>query len=293
MSSIPIPGGSMFRPDGHLPPDNFVEGWTQLGKKRWVAGKHLDEYIGRQAAMFQSYGVSLLTAADYKREGENESSLTIESYEMDNPLGASGIYHYHRGRILRGQGIPVDVGIEGVRGAGVLYFYKGLYFFKLIYTGSSDKKPNMVEMGIYIAKSIPGTSRPPRGFEYLAVDGVNPKTSRITAGYTFNYDFLPTGIFCKAPGAGKIAEVFILGHYDKGSADRTARDYRFFLEKYGLDYSFKRNGLRRLVWWARDPTHGRVICTQYGTWIVGVLTPETYEKGELIIDRVIERMKER
>ncbi len=275
-----------------VPADAFMPGWHIVGKKKWVVGNKLVDYIGRQAAAFNSYGISLLTAADYAPANSEEPILTIESYEMSTPLAASGIFHYHRGKILRGKGVPVDVGIEGVEVKGVMYFYKSRFFFKLIYTGSENMAINLADIAEKIATRIPGEARPPRGFEYLNVEGINPKSSRLSAGYTFNYDFLPPAIFSKAPGAGPIAEVFLIGHYDSKTAKKTARDYRYFLEKYGLDYSFKRSGRKRLVWWARDPTHGRVIVTCYGSWVIGVLTPQTYEKGEVILDRIVEMIKQ-
>jgi hypothetical protein len=287
LSKVSVP---VFRADGHLPDNGFYQDWRIFGKKRWVAGRNLETYIGRQAAMFESYGASLLCTADYGPPKAEAPVLTIESYEMDSALAASGIFHYHRGHILRGQGRPADIGIEGVRGEGVLYFYKGIFFFKIIYTGPDEAMVDLEKIGRAIAADIPGGTRPPRGFEYLSVDGLEPKSSRLSAGYTFNYEFLPPAIFCKAPGAGKIAEVFLIGHHTEDQAERTARDYRFFLEKYGLDYSFKRSGMKRLIWWARDPTHGRVICTQYRRWVIGVLTPQTFERGEVILDRIVLRI---
>jgi hypothetical protein len=292
LGKLPSLPKSFVSPDGFLPNDAFMPGWHIVGKKRWFPGDKLEGYIGRQSVAFTSYGTSLLITADYGPPKSEVPVLTIENYEMSTPLAASGIFHYHRGKILRGKGIPTDIGIEGVMIKGIVYFYKSRYFIKVIYTGGDDKSIDLVGISRKLAAKIPGGARPPRGFEYLNVEGVNPKSSRLSAGYTFNYDFLPPAIFSKAPGAGSIAEVFLIGHYDQKTAKKTARDYRYFLEKYGLDYSFKRSGRKRLIWWARDPTHGRVIASNYGPWVIGVLTPQTYEKGEVIIDRIVELIKD-
>jgi len=289
---MPLIGGNDF-----LPQAEELPGWRMAddGIRRF-AGRKLEKYIGTEANLIRNYGFHLLSAADYVRTGEDEPSLTIESYEMEKPLSASGIYHYHRGRKLHrleGRARPVDVGVEGVATERVLYFYKGLFFFKIIYTGSAAAAPDLVAIGRGMAGRIPGESRPPRGFEYLAVEGVDTSTSRVTPGYAFNYDFLPPAIFASAPGAGDIAEVFIIGHFDEEDARRTAKDYRTFLQLNGLDYEAKRTADRRLVWWARDPAQGRVIVTRYKNWVFGVQTPKTYERGEVLLDRIAARMQGR
>ncbi|MFH0911654.1 MAG: DUF6599 family protein [Planctomycetota bacterium] len=285
-----IPLLPTFQSRGYLPEEGTLPGWREVGGVKRFSGSRLSEYIGRQAERYRSYGFSILCAADYARGEDPEPVLTIESYEMENPLAASGIYHDHRGRKLRDQGILLDVGAEGVRAPGVLYFYKGLYFFKVIYTGDPASEPDLKAVGLAIADKIPGQGHPPRGFEYLNVEGVNPQQSAVTPGYTFDYDFLPPAIFCDAPGAGKIAKVFLIGHFDEAEAERTAHDHRYFLERNGLDYAFKRMANRRFVWWGRDMKQGRVICTQHRTWVVGVLAPDTYEKAEVILDRIVAAM---
>ncbi|MBN1257811.1 MAG: hypothetical protein JXA52_08915 [Planctomycetes bacterium] len=288
--ALPIPG---FRGEGHLPENGVLEGWNRSGKFQRYGASSLHEYIGNQAKMIRSYGFNNLCACDYSRANDKYPTLSIESYEMDKPLAASGIYHYHRGRLLREMGTPVDVGVEGVIFNERLYFYQGRYFFKIIYTGKPETMPDLVAIAQKVAAEIPGTAEPPRGFQYLAVEGVDPKSGRVTAGYTFNYAFLPPAIFAKAPGAGKIAEVFLISHGEEDYAKKTGQDYRYFLQDSGLEYAFKRTSDRRLVWWARDTVQGRVVVTRYKTWIIGVLTPETYEMGEIIIDRVIERIRTR
>jgi hypothetical protein len=280
-----------FRPHGYLPDDGFLPGWRIVGKKRWIAGRRLERELGRQAGIFQDYGTSLLTTADYAPADQAEPVLTIESYEMEKPLAAGGIFHFHRGRILRNRGTPVDVGVEGVAAGRVVYFYKDLWFFKIIYTGPEGRQPDLPAIGRYIADAIPGGSVPPRGFEYLAVEGVDTRTAEVSSGYAFDYEFLPPAIFADAPGAGPIAKVFLISHFTEDEAMRSDREFRYFLEHNGLDYGFKRSGRSSLVWWARDPTQGRVIVTRSGTWLVGVLAPRTYEMGEVILDRVTANLR--
>jgi hypothetical protein len=281
-----------LRFDGYLPAGEVLPGWKRVGKLQRFRGSGVEDYIGRQAVLFKNYGLNGLFVADYAPASAPYSTLTIESYQMEKPLAGSGIFHYYRGRKYRGLGVPVDVGVSGFYVRNVLYFYKDRFFFKVIYTGKEKVPPDLVTIGRTIANEIPGQARPPRGFEFLNVEGVNPKDAMVSGGYTFNYDFLPPSISAAAPGAGKIARVFLISHYEEDEATKTARDYRYFLENNALNYEFKRTSDGRLVWWGRDANQGRVIVTRYRKWVIGVLTPETYEKGEVVLDRVIRQMRQ-
>jgi hypothetical protein len=137
---------------------------------------------------------------------------------------------------------------------------------------------------------------------------VDPSTGRVSGGYTFNYEFLPPGVFAKAPGAGAIAEVFLISHYTQKEAEKTAHKHRYFLEVNGMDYdskyttreedggggfAFFGSGGHRRVWWGTDPNVGRVICTRYGVYLIGVLAPKSFERGEVILDRIVAEMARR
>jgi hypothetical protein len=299
LAGCPLSGlnpAQMLSGDGHLPEGAEIAGWQQTGDLERFGGKDLEDYIGRQAALYRNYGFVVLCVADYRRPGAEHPALTIESYEMERPMAASAVFHYHRGRklpYLEGSAAPVDVGVNGAGTERVLYFYKDRWFFKLIYSGAAGQEPDLPAIGRHIAAAIPGEARPPRGFEYLAVEGVDAKTAEPTAGYTFNYAFLPPAIRAEAPGAGPIAEVYLIGHFERDQAEKTAQDHRYWLRSNGLDYSVKRTGSGRLLWMGRDPSQGRVICTQYRTWVILVLAPKTYERGEVMLDRIVERISGR
>lgn len=285
---------------GYLPSDNTIPGLARIGKPRQYRGLgEMKHYLGQRASHFHQYGAVAVSAADY-RLGENET-LSIETFEMKSEEAAAGLFHYYRGTRLNKWGIPVDVGAGGVvdklRKKRNLYFYKGSYFVAIFYTGKGEA-PDLLPLARTIAEKIPGTSAEARGFEYLDVEGVQASTASISPGYLFNCEFLPIGVLAKAPGAGDVAEVFLLAHRRREDAEKTAQDYQDFLEAAGKDYTIKHvkaltdpSHRPRPVWWARDPKQGRVICTRYDTWVIGVVRPETYEKGEEILTRVVEKIQ--
>lgn len=301
---LPIPSmpGPMLRlkGDGHLPKSGFAAGWARAGDLRRFSARTLDDHIGRHADLVRSYGFEYLATADYARPDDERPVLTIESYEMSARLAARGLYHHYRGNRLPRLGkevLPADVGAEAVRsGDGrLLYFYKDVYLFKILYTGPGGEGPEMAELGRAVARDIPGQSRPPRGFHYLAVDGVDASTAKVTAGNTFNYDFLPPAILARAPGAGAIAQVLLIGHYSEKQARKTAEMHRSWMEKNGSEFAVRRVERGRLAWRGRDPgiNDERLLMTQHGRWVIGVRGPKTYEKGHLVLDRIINNIRGR
>jgi len=278
-----------------LPDEKTYDGLKPLGKKKTYAGEDaIKRYLGGYGKLFYQYGTRNIYVRDYEL-GKPDQTLTVEIYTLNSDKSAAGLFHYHRGRILRNMGTPVDVGVEGVvdtfRGGRSLYFYKQLTFVKLIYTGGKPV-PDLVPLANAIARDIAGDNTPPTGVEHLNVEGVNPETWRVSPGYVFNYEFLSTGIFAKAPGAGSVAEVFIIGCFDDNEAKRCGSDYRLFLQLNGKDYTVKHKTHSRMLWWAQDPTQGRVVCTVQDDFLIGILRPQTYEMAEVVLDRIADHIKD-
>ncbi len=287
-----VPGVRTF--DGFLPEADQVPGLKPKAALRTFRGKGMEDYLGRNAALFINYGAEGLAVREYEMGGADHT-LSIEAFDMNGQVAAAGLYHFHRGKKLADAGVPVDVGAEGVLDRTHenrnLYFYKNRCFYKLIYTGPVPV-PDLVAVGKMLAERVPGSPERPRGFQYLDLEGVDSSTAQVTPGYTFNCEFLPPGIFAKAPGAGPIAEVFLIGHFDDDDAAKTAKDYQQYLTLHGLDYSLKHRPNRRIYWWAKDPDQGRVICSRYKNYVVGVVRPKSYELGETLLERLIDRIEQ-
>ncbi|MBN2712045.1 MAG: hypothetical protein JXR97_06365 [Planctomycetes bacterium] len=290
LSRVPGITGS----DRFLPQNNEVPGLVRTSKKLAYRGEDMASFLGNMAALYLNYGAENMATADYYI-GSPDKTLSVEVYTMEQDVAAAGIFHYYRGKKLQNTGTKVDVGAEGVldryRENRNLYFYKKRQFFKIIYTGEKPI-PSLVPLGRKLADAMGGETIKPKGFQFLDVDGIDGASAHVTPGYTFNCDFLPPGIFANAPACGPIAEVFLIEHHEQKDADKTGQDYRTYLELNGKDFTMKYGPNRRRVWWGRDPVQGRVICTVYGHWLIGVLRPRTYSTGEEMLDKMVARISQ-
>lgn len=280
---------------GVLPPTGAVPTLTKDSTGETFSGGGLHKYLGTRARFFQQYGAETVYTSEYSY-GPDQGNLVIEVFAMDTPASALGLYQWHGMRKLGGAGRTVPIGAEGVldtkKEGRNLYFYKGKWFVALIYTGA-EPVPDLLPVGSYMADTLDAKrSERPRGFEHLAMDGIEADSIRVTPGNTFQAAFLPPGLTAKAPGAGPIAEVFLITRNDIGEARVTAREYAEYLQLKGKDYTEKYAEGRRPVWLAQDPRQGRVVLTQYGPWVFGVARPSTYREGEAFVDRLAETLRQ-
>lgn len=281
--------GGMFPDNGDIPD------LTRTGKVLTYEDKKFTEFYGEKGNLYLQYGMLHIMVGDYRYGGDGRR-LTIELATMENPTAATGLYHHHRGNIVIGKGEPVKVGAEGVldteRDGRTLYFYRSNIFAKIIYSGK-DPVPNLLPIAKYIDERIPGgRDDKPDGFAYIEVEGVNKDTVALTPGYTFNISFLPPSVWASAPGGGSVAsDLFIITRNLDRDAAQLYSDYNSYLKLYAEYVEEYRRGKQRFTK-AVDPNQGRIVFTSYKNALILAVRPDGYDKGEVLIDRVIEKIDE-
>lgn len=282
-------GGGMFPPNGALP------GLEQSGKILTYRPEKFLEFYGSAGNRYIEYGLQQMLAGEYAWGG-NDRRLTVEMSTMETPMAAAGLFHYHRGGVLRGRGKAVDVGAEGaldsMRENRNLYFYRSNIFVKIIYSGK-EPVPDLVEFARLIDAKIPGgRDDSPAGLEYIKVPGVKEDTIAVTSGFTFNIQFMPPAVWASAPGGGSVAsDLFVITRNLDSEASDLYGDYLKYLKmfaEYVEEYS--RDG--RKFTKAVDPNQGRVLFTAYRNVLIIAARPDGYEKGETLIDAVVAKIDE-
>ncbi|MCD8349438.1 MAG: hypothetical protein LUC93_02335 [Planctomycetaceae bacterium] len=281
---------------GLFPGDEDVENLYTTGKVVSHKPEEFQEIYGAAGNPYLQFGLINMKSCDYIYGGPKDR-VSIEIATMESPTSAAGLFHHHRGKVLRGAGTSVDVGAEGVVDAARqnrnLYFYRGKMFVKILYSGKG-KAPDLMPIARYIDDHLPAGSRDekPDGFEYIEVEGINKDTIALTPGFTFNISFLPPSVWASAPGGGSVAsDVFIITKYSTKEAAELHRDYTAYLKlhaEYIEEYTMGNMKLTKAV----DPNQGRVVFGAYHNALIIAARPDGYDKGEVLIERVMERIDE-
>lgn len=281
---------------GMFPGDEDIEGLYTTGKIVTYKLEDFQELYGSAGNRYIEFGLVTMKSCDYIYGGPKDR-VNIEIATMESPTSAAGLFHHHRGKVLRGSGKAVDVGAEGVldvaRQSRNLYFYRGKLFVKIVYSGKGQA-PDLMPIAKYVDDHLPAGNRDekPDGFEYIEIEGVNKDTIALTPGYTFNISFLPPSVWASAPGGGSVAsDMFIITKYSTKEAAELHRDYTAYLKLHAEYIEEYTKGSMKLTK-AVDPNQGRVVFGAYHNALIIAARPDGYEKGEVLIERVMERIDE-
>lgn len=277
----------------YFPATGDIDGLVRVSKVLTYKNDKFQELYGAAGNRYIQYGMLNMMSADYELGGGGKR-ISLEIATMETPNAAAGLFHHHRGKVLRNQGEAVDVGAEGVldvpRGRRNLYFYRGRFFVKIVYSGKPPAPP-LLDLAEFIDAKLPsGRDAKPAGFDYIDIEGVNKASISLTPGFTFNISFLPASVTASAPGGGSIAsDLFIITKTLNREAAELYRDYHTYLKLHAEYVEEYRRGDAKYTK-AKDPSQGRVLFTAYKNVFIIAARPDGYEKGEVLIDRVIERI---
>ncbi len=280
-------GGRSFPDSGDVP------NLEPIGKVVTYRGETFREFYGAASNRYFQYGLENMMVGEYTYGGKDRR-ISIELATMENPTAAAGLFHHHRGNVVAGGGTPVPVGAEGVldsnRDGRNLYFYRANIFVKVVYSGEKPV-PDLLPVAKFVDEEIPrGRDAKPEGLTYIEIEGVDVSTVALTPGFTFNISFLPPAVWASAPGGGSVAsDMFLITRQNAKDAAELYKDYFSYLKLNAEYVEEYRRGKQRFTK-AVDPNQGRVLFTSYRNVFIIAARPDGYEKGEVLIDRVMAKI---
>lgn len=282
--------------NGFLPENGEFPGLVSQGAVLSASNKkNKEKYLGRErAAFFEQHSLEEIHTRDYTLNGER---LTLEAFELNSPAGASGIYYYYAGRQLRGVGKELEVGAQAVLDTlnknRNLYFYKGKWFFSIIYTGK-EPTPDLTPLARFMAARVPGESSRPEGMDFLQVEGVAGNYAKVTPGNALNFDIFPPGVFTLAPAGGSRAAAYIISFSDRDRVETRTMDFKRYLQVNAADFRQESQafGKERVTFYrALDGRHGKLVFVSYGRHIIIIAQLDDYQPGIVIAGRIVEKIK--
>jgi hypothetical protein len=215
-------------------------GWSRDGEPESYFPESLFEYINGGADVYLSYDFVELATLSY--DGKEKSSLTIDIYRHRDLRNAFGIYSQEKSQSAD----FVSIGTEGYHDEGVLNFFHGPYYVKIMgfYLGDNDK-PLLTKVAQDVAAQLGGDPRFPEVLACLPETDRVPHSERYLARDVLGYGFLHSAYTAEYEAGDARSQIFIfeadgeadarkmLDAYlklaDKKPAELTATtgDYRF------------------------------------------------------------------
>jgi hypothetical protein len=154
-------------PDSHAVV-NFPEGaggWVRAGPDRQFAGREIFTYMDGAGELYLAYAFQRLFVREYRNPPQ--PPIVLELYDMSTPSDAFGVF------TLDTDGTPVDMGQGCIYSAGLLRFWKGRYFVRVITQQETpDSKAAVLELARKISGAIPAEGDLPILVRAVPQDGL-------------------------------------------------------------------------------------------------------------------------
>ena len=281
---------------GFLPVTGDYPGLIADGKRKtYIMDTERDAYLGNNVALFENYGLTDFFHNSYTLNGD-KNYLSIESYNIAGDNGAAGVFYYFVRRKLSGKGKKVQVGADGVLDVANdgrnLYFFKGRWFFALVYSGK-ENIPDLLPLARLIAGKVPGNDWKPDGFRYLEVEGISSKYAYVSAGNAMNFAFLPPSVTTFVSSAGMEANIYVSNYSENKDAEDAADDFRTLLRSEN-DYKkvpLTVGGKKHTIYQALDEKEGLLMFVQYRNTLISISHVTDEAVARLLLSRVLEKIQ--
>ena len=216
-------------PQNVLPPASTVKGWKAIGAPKLYNSNNLFNLIDGEAEAVMAYAFAGEAHAEYAPAGQSRPVLTIDVFDMTDPLNAFGLFSSSD----RMSGKPVAIGAEGVRIApSGLNFWKGRYVVRTtIVQVNPASKAALEAFARAAAGRIQGAGGPPPALRALP-PGRQPRSEKYVRANVAGHSFLKNAVTARYPQLGQGAELFLAQYPNPAAAKAALEAYRSF-EKSG------------------------------------------------------------
>ena len=207
-----------------LPPASAVKGWKQIGAARVYNASNLYDLIDGEAQAVLNYSFVSAAHAEYAPAGASRPALTIDVYDMKDPINAFGLFGSDR---LGGS--PVAVGTEGVQVSGGLDFWKGQYVVRtaLVQANPAGRAAQMAFARAAAAR-IHGPSARPVMVAMLP-PGYPARTETYERVNVAGQSYIQNAVSARYPAAGPQAELSIATFGSSAAARQAYARYQSYI----------------------------------------------------------------
>jgi hypothetical protein len=143
------------------------------GQAEHFVGKKLFDYMNGGAELYLAFGFVDIGVRNFEQDA---TKATVEIYQMGSQDDAYGIY------AMAASGKPVDVGVPATLSPGMLSFFKGRFYVRVVAKSDPAKAMDLLsKLGEKVAAGLPGGAKPPAEIARLP-PGMNPGSTRFLRG---------------------------------------------------------------------------------------------------------------
>jgi hypothetical protein len=181
-----------------------IKGWKLIIEETLYNASTLWEYINGAAEIYLAYDFQNLYLAKYTNK--NGQEIRIEIYEHSSPVNAFGIYTAERMSDYN----FVNIGVQGYAEPGLLNFYTGKYYIKLISSGAQiGDKVALMSIATEIDKAFGFTKNWPKITYCFPAEGKIPNTENFIAKNFLGYSFFHSAFTAEYDSDEKF-QIFII-----------------------------------------------------------------------------------
>ena len=250
--------------------------------------ENLYEYNNGAAPKYIAYGFSKLAHIRYKYQGDDLRSVTLDVYDMGDPLGAYGIYSTGHGRDIE---VREGWGTEGYLSDTVAVAWKRQVY---IHISADENEPALISMTERLMEevlsSISGQDLKPQILDILPKQGFIPHSDQYIAKDLLGHSFLPGGFLASYRIENIEALLFVTDLKTPKAANEAFDQLLAYEKEWGDILSRDEGSIGAERFWAKDPGLGTGIAARTDRYVAGMWGAQSKTKAEAILGELINKL---
>jgi hypothetical protein len=251
-----------------------VKGWkVNVGDKVYTP-ETLWDLINGAADAYLSYDFKNLHTAEYTNEKGH--TVKVYAFKHSTPRNAFGIYSQERNPDYE----FLDIGSQGFKSPGALYFIKGSYYIQL----STNDKPmydKLDPLARNIDKALDVEAGLPKTLSLFPEEGKTDYSERYIAGDFMGRSYLHSAFTAEYKSGGNEFQIFIIAPEDEKAVKN-------MLSKYLDSQDYPENKRDKSVYRIETKYSGSILLYNTGKYLCGIKQAD--KKTE---DKYLKMLKEK
>ncbi len=266
-----------------LPAGDVVSGWTRVGKPEFFHPDNLYKYINGAAELYLTYNFQQVVTASYQFGDDEEQTIIVDIYEMDNLLDGFGIYSSER----TPDAAFKNIGTEGYSTDVECIFWEDRFYVKTR-SLAKGQKAVLEAFAADIADKLPGSSDYPKILIVFPEEGMVEYSARYVGRDLLGHSFLTNGFLVNYLLDGKESKLFLTVCEESDFAKRTFERLRdFFMARGTVDEEIT---LGDGAFAGRQPYYGRSIIFWYQNFVGGLLSIRNDDAGKELLGELLDNL---